>query len=237
MPKVLTLKQLLAKKYEYLEDLPKEILESLGRLVMGFVMIIWGESGNGKSNFVMQVLQRLVKYGNVLYVGLEEGHQATMQRIAAEHFSLEDSAKIKFANHTMNYAALMAVLKRKKSARIVVIDSVQYWNITVEDYKELKETFPKKIFIFLSHTKGKNPDGKTADKIKYDSDIKIFVQGYVAFIRSRFQGNKPYVIWEQGARKYWGKDYQKVTQGPGDVKENKKKSNKKQEEKEEAHNE
>jgi len=214
MAKVLGLKQLLQKKYKFLEDLPEAITRSFGALVDNFIMIVWGPSGNGKSNFLMQLLKVLCAYGRVLYVGLEEGFEATMQKNVLRHLSeTEHTGKIVFANHEMNYEMLIKVLSRPKSPRFVVIDSLQYWGIDYNKYKALKEQFHKKTFIFISHSKGKMPDGKTADKIKYDAGIKVRVEGYVAFVVSRYGGNTPYVIWEEGARKYWGKKYRSVIKG------------------------
>lgn len=232
MPKILTLKQLLNKKYVYLENLADNIRESFGTLVMGFVMIIWGESGNGKSNLTMQVLRELIKYGRVLYLGLEEGHRRTMQRLAETYFDLDEhQGRILWGNHEMTYEETKITLRKKKSPQIIVIDSVQYWDITYDLYKELKEEFPKKIFIFLSHAEGKQPEGKLAKRIKYDADIKVQVEGHIAFIRSRFEGNKPYVIWEAGAKKYWGKEYSQKSTG---VKPDKKKKPKSEEPKKET---
>lgn len=219
MPKILTLKQLLAKKYKYWENLPEKILQSLGALVDGFVMIVWAESGSGKSTFLMQLLAVLMNYGKVLYIGLEEGHRATMQGLAAESFRLElHQGKIAFADAGMIYNEALIVLRRRKSAKIVVVDSIQYWEISYQQYKALKEEFPKKVFIFISHCNGKLPDGKTANKIRYDSDIKIYIEGFIAFVKSRLGGNKPYVIYEEGAKEYWGKDYKKKSSGLKTVK-------------------
>jgi hypothetical protein len=111
----------------------------------------------------------------------------------------------------MTYPELMKRLAKKKSPRFIVIDSIQYLNISYEQYKAMKERFKKKSFIFLSHAKGKFPDGRTADKIRYDAGIKVHVQGYVGFVISRYGGNHPYIIWPEGARKYWNrKDYAKI---------------------------
>ncbi|MFN4248935.1 MAG: hypothetical protein ACK4EY_14505 [Flavipsychrobacter sp.] len=219
MPKLLSLKALLKKKYKYLENLPEKFRNSFGDLTMGFVMVIWGESSNGKSTLTTKILEVLIKYGKVMYISLEEGHRRSMQRLAEDTFAEEaHQGQIFFGNHEMTFAETMLTLKKRKSAKIVVIDSVQYWDITIPDYKELKETFPQKIFIFISHAEGKQPDGKLAKKIKYDADIKVRVEGFIAFVRSRFQGNHPYVIYEEGARDYWGKDYAKKSTGIAKVK-------------------
>jgi hypothetical protein len=210
-PKVIGLKALLNKKYEFLEGLPEQITRSFGKLVMNFIMCVWGQSASGKSNFIYQLLEVLMNYGNVLYIGLEEGTEASAQLKALRHLNEEEhGGKIKFADHEMNFEEAVIYLKRKKSPRFVVVDSVQYWDITYLKYKELKAMFPSKGFIFISHASGKSPDGKTADKIRYDAGIKVYVEGFVGFVKCRYEGNKPYIIYEgedaqRGAWGYWGK--------------------------------
>jgi hypothetical protein len=213
MARVLGLKQLLAKKYDFLQGLPEEIVFSFGRLTSNFIMLIWGDSANGKSNFLMQFLKAIMPYGNVLYVGLEEGFESTMQIMAVRHFTEEvHSGKIGFADHEMIYDELVIKLKKKKSPRFIIIDSVQYWDITYPKYKKLKEMFKKKSFIFISHATGKEPRGTTAQSIRYDAGLKVRVEGFIAFPLSRYGGNRPYVIFEEGARKYWGSEYKKILQ-------------------------
>lgn len=210
-PKVIGLKQLTQKTYDLLTDLPEEIRRSFGELVANFIMIVWGQSGSGKSNFVYQLLAVLMRYGNVLYISLEEGTEMSAQLLALRHLNMEaHSGKILFADHEMTYEEAVDYLKRKKSPKWIVVDSVQYWDINYVRYKQLKAAFPKKGFIFLSHAKGKGPDGKTADKIRYDAGIKVMVEGGVAFPVSRYGGNKPYIVHEEKANVRWGK--RKVSQ-------------------------
>ena len=205
-PKVIGLKQLLSKTYDFLGGLSDSITRSFGKLVINFIMIVWAPSGSGKSNFLYQFLKEMMKYGNVLYISLEEGTESTAQMLADRHMNEnEHGGKIQFADHEMTYDETIKYLKRKKSQRFVVIDSLQYWDINYTKYKALKAMFPNKSFIFVSHASGRNPDGKTADKIRYDAGIKVRIEGYVAFPISRYGGNKPYVIWEEGAIKYYKK--------------------------------
>lgn len=194
-----------------MEEVPDSFRQSFGQVVGNFKMIVWGPSGNGKSNLIMQLIQVLIEYGKVLYVSLEEGHERTMQTKAADYFKEnEHNGRIRFADHTMGYEELVAMLKKKQSPKFIVIDSLQYWNISYDQYKELKSTFSRKGFIFISHAAGKEVDGKTGSKIRYDAGIKVRVEGFVAFVASRYGGNTPYVIWEEGARKYWGKKYKSI---------------------------
>ncbi len=159
----------------------------------------------------MQLINILMFFGKVLYVSLEEGFEASIVQNVLRNLDTEAaSGKVEFADYEMNYNALVDKLSKKKSPKFVIIDSVQYWAIDYIQYKALKERFPRKTFVFVSHAKGKLPDGKTADKIRYDSGIKVRVEGYVAFVTSRYGGNKPYIIWEEGAKKYWGDKYNTV---------------------------
>lgn len=217
MAKILGYKNLLQKTFKYLDPLPDDIKASFGNLVYNFTMIVWGQSGNGKSNFLMQFLKVLICFGKVLYVSLEEGTEASMVEMVRRHLLGEGfDGNIQFADHEMTYDKLMIVLSKKKSARFVIIDSVQYWNITYEQYKAMKEKFKNKSFIFISHAEGKLPLGSTAKAIRYDAGIKVHVEGYVSKIICRYGGNRPFVIWEAGAKKYWGKKYQSIISGAND---------------------
>ncbi|KAA2245515.1 hypothetical protein F0L74_06030 [Chitinophaga agrisoli] len=208
MAKVLGLKQLHQKRYTLLDGVGDHITKCFGDLTTSFIMIVWGMSGNGKSNFLMQFLTALLAFGKVLYVSLEEGGEKSFQKMVFRHLDVDaHNGKIEFADYEMTFDALVAKLKKKKSPRFIVIDSLQYWNITYEQYKQLKEMFPNKAFIFISHAEGKNPKGTTATNIRYDSGIKVRVEGYIAFITSRYGGGENFVIWEDGAKKYWGKKF------------------------------
>ena len=211
-PKVIGLHQLAHKKFDFLDGLPVEIKRSFGDLVRGFQMLVWGKGKNGKSNFIYQFIRALMKYGVVLYIALEEGTEATTQITSLRHLNVEaHGRKILFADHTMPYDELVRYLKRKKSPQFVVVDSLQYWDVNYVKYKALKELFPRKGFIWISHASGKRPKGSTADAISYDVGIVAHVEGYIASVQSRYGGNAPYVVWEEGAKAFWGKKYKKAS--------------------------
>jgi uridine kinase len=211
--KILSLSQLKAQKFKFLENLEEAFSASLGAVTYNFIMIVWGMSGNGKSNFLMKLVKQLCVYGKVLYISLEEGFSVTTQLNVFRNLGEQFIGDIQFADHTMTLDALEKLLKKRTSPQFVIIDSVQYMSINYNDYKALKERFTDKAFIFISHANGKLPDGKTADKIRYDSDIKIRVEGFIAFVQSRFGGNKPFLIWEQGAKNYYKKDFKSKIEG------------------------
>lgn len=193
--------------------MPEWFVDCFGELVHNFIMIVWGDSANGKSTFMMQFLKIMLKNDKVLYVGLEEGAALTMQKRAAKYFDTElHNGKIKFADHEMTYEQIFPQLRKKGSPRFVVVDSLQYWNISYEEYKALKKAFPRKSFILISHANGKEPEGATAKKVRYDADLKIRVAGFIAFIKSRYRDGEPrdYLIYEKGAREHYGTKYKKA---------------------------
>lgn len=211
--RVVGLKQLFQKKFEFLIPLPDKILSSFGWLTTNSWMFIWGESGNGKTNLLTFIIKVIMNFGKVLYVALEEGTDtSTVMRVRASLNEEEHGGKIEFADHRMTIDELRKKLRKKKSPKFIVIDSVQYWFIKLEDYWDLKTEFgAKKLFIFISHANGKKPDGKLADKIRYDVPIKVHVIGFIGFVQSRLGGNNPFVIWEEGAKTWWGKNFNAKT--------------------------
>lgn len=160
--------------------------------------LIWGESANGKTDLTLQLCKMLSAFKKVHYNTLEERGRESF-RLACIRNNMEACGS-KFSYECEDYETLRARLRKKRSAKIVVIDSVQYLRITESQYKELIREFPDVLFIFVSHAKGTMPKGAVADAIRYDADIKINVKNFVASVQSRFGGNKPYIIWEEGAR-------------------------------------
>lgn len=165
---------------------------------------IWGNSGNGKSTFAMQLCCELCKYGKVLYNSLEEGYSLTFRN------KLE-ILKDEFSNGKMNIVSediesLSQRLKRRRSADFIVIDSYQYSGLDYRKYLEFKNTHSNKLLIFISHADGRNPSGRSAKSVMFDSSLKIWVEGYKAFSKGRFIGENGgvYTIWHEGAEKIWG---------------------------------
>lgn len=100
---------------------------------------------------------------------------------------------------------LVEILKKPKSPRHVVLDSIQKFGLTFSQYLLLAKMFPNKLFVLISQAKGKEPDGRPAFRMKYLAGLKIWVEGYTAFSKGRFIGaTGKAVIWEEGAREYWG---------------------------------
>lgn len=203
MKRALSAREVIKKKKD-LFDFTGEWAEAFAQPEKKGVWFIWGDSGSGKTSFVMQLCKELAKFGTVAYNSLEEGACVTMQNTLERYaipklgrrFQLLDCEPIEEMEERMN---------RKKSPDFYVVDSLQYTQMTSRSYRQFKEAHRDKLIIFISHADGRNPAGKTARSVMYDASLKICVQGYRAYSKGRFIGPKGYfTIWEEGARRYWG---------------------------------
>jgi len=177
--------------------------DCLGVPEMSGAWIVWGHSGNGKTHFTLMLAKYLCNFGRVAYNTLEEGARKSMQR-AVKEVNMRPVARRFVLLDREPMDELRDRLSKRKSPDIVIIDSFQYSGMSKRDYMQLKTDFPRKLFIFISHAAGNNPEGRTANSIKYDADVKIRVEGYKAFPISRYGGGKVFTIWPEGAAGYWG---------------------------------
>ncbi len=195
------------KQYEF----TGEWARVMGQPETNACIFIWGQSGNGKTRFALQLCKYLCSFEKVLVDSLEESDGESIVKAFRETDMHEVDGKI-FILAAEPIEELKQRLRRKKQPRIVVIDSVQYTGMDYRDYIALKEEFKKTMFIFISHATGNDPKGAAAQSIRYDAMIKIQVIGYVAHITSRFGGNQNFLIWPQGAKDYWLKKFKAVSE-------------------------
>ena len=181
-------------------------LAGFGNIEKGTRILIYGESGNGKTHFTFQLAKYLRKFGRVAYNSLELGDSLALATIMNEagiknEIVIYDRETIEQVTERM---------KKHKSPEVLIIDSMQYFRddngngMTYKKYIEFTQEFSHKTLIFISHGKGKNPIGRLAESVKFDADCKVFVKGFRAFITSRYGGGEPIDVWEQGAKEYWG---------------------------------
>lgn len=174
-------------------------LEQLGDPEPFGSWIIYGESGQGKTRFTLQLTKYLMSFKGVrvAYDGLEEGVSETYRRaIIDTGLQTEQHGHFEFWDR-YDYEKMTETLRKKRSANVIVIDSLQYMNINYDEYKRLVETFPKKLFIWISHESGSKPDGQVAKKVLFNSNIKIRVRNYLATIVSRYSGKHTFDIWPE----------------------------------------
>lgn len=180
-----------------------EMLDLFGDPEMTGCWIIWGESTNGKTSCALKLAKYLSQFGRVVYDSIEEGISLSLKEAIAREGMLDCNGRF-FALDKESITDLVIRLEKKKSPDIIFIDSVQYSGLNKLTAKALVNKFPRKLFIFISHATGKLPDGRTANAIRYDANVKIMVRGYQAKIQSRYGGDKTktMIIWREGAENY-----------------------------------
>lgn len=200
----------LAARFETVE-FAGDWLASFGRPELRGTWIIWGGSGSGKTTFTLMLCKYLANFGRVAYNSLEQGLSLSLQK-AWERVGMGDAGNSVILLNKEELPELRARLNKRKSPEIIIIDSVQYLDgFNWASFKKLKREYPDKLFIFISQADraGKDPDGKLAGKIRYDAEIKIKVEGFKAFVTTRYEdaergeGGADFIIWEQGAAEYW----------------------------------
>ncbi len=174
---------------------------ALGEVELTGSWIVWGGSANGKTRFALQLAKALAKHVRVAYDSLEEGLSLSMQH-AIEDVGFADVKRNFILLDGEGIDELKERLRKQRSPKVVIIDSLQYTGLTYTEYKALRDEFRSKLFIFISHAEGHNPKGAVANSVKYDAFVKVYVEGYRAYPQSRYGGNVPYTVWPEGAAKY-----------------------------------
>lgn len=171
--------------------------EAMGVPESNFKALIYGKPKNGKTEFCVMFAKYMTRFGKVLYNSFEQGHSRSLQTAWIRNNMIEVKGKIT-VTHKEKYDEMFKRLKKKKSPTTIIIDSAQYIKLTVEQWHELIETFPRKIFIVISHASGDDPKGAVAEAIQYDVDMSILVKGFVAHCASRFGASGEIMIYEKG---------------------------------------
>ena len=98
-------------------------LKGFGKIERGTRILIYGESGNGKTTFTFQLGKYLRKFGRVGYNSLELGSSLALSRIMDE---AENKNEITiYERETIEQVSER--LRKHKSVDIIIIDSLQYF--------------------------------------------------------------------------------------------------------------
>jgi hypothetical protein len=183
-------------------DFTGKWLESFGRPELKGSWIAWANSTNGKTDFAIQLAKYFATFKRVAYDSLEEGLSETIKNAIVRHNMKEVQRRFNLLDKEP-ISELKDRLRRRKSPDIIFIDSLQYTGLTYKEYCRLMDEFTHKLFVWISHAEGRAPHGNVAKSIKYDSNVKIYIEGYKAFPESRYGGGEPFTIWPKGAAEYW----------------------------------
>lgn len=201
MARTLSAKQVLSIKFDTIR-LGGGWDECVGEIETTGIWFIWGNSGNGKTSAVVSLCKELSAFGKVLYNSREEGVSLTMQNTLRRYGMGELGSRFQLAN--MSLQELDEKISQQRSPKFVVLDSFQFMGLTYKDFRAFCEKHKNKMLIFVSRTRGRQPEGRAAISAMYDASCKIWVEGYKAFSKGRFVGTTgEMTIWDEGAKKYW----------------------------------
>ena len=201
--KAKTVNEVLNKKFK-LYKLTGPFNDAFGNVETTGVWFIWGQSGSGKSSFMLQLAKHLSLFDKVLINDLEEGASLNVQEALSREGMQTVGNKIMLCSENMEDFTLR--LSKPKSPKIIIINSYQYTRLSFDAYIKFKNKFANKLIIIISQADGKQPTGRTAKSVMYDASLKIFVEGHKAFSKGRYIGPNggTYTIWKQGAQLYHG---------------------------------
>ncbi len=203
MSRAVSISQLVNTKFKVL-DFEGEYEALIGKPELKGSWLIWGDSANGKTRFTLRLAKYLTQFGRVAYNSLEEGNSFSMKNAMIQTGMEACGTKLILLDQE-SIEEMKDRLRKRRSPDIIIIDSLQYTGLNYNEYKQLRNEFPNKLFIWISHADGKNPEGRVAKKVRYDAFVKIHVQGFVATAESRYAKGEtiPFTIWKAGAEKYW----------------------------------
>jgi hypothetical protein len=186
--------EFLARKFDVF-DFEDKWLDSFGLPERNSKWIVYGHSGNGKTEFCMQLARYFCNFGKVYYNSFEQGISKSLQDCVQRNDFVPVKGKIVFGDKD-SFDAMLVKLGERNSARVVFIDSRDYLNLTAEQFRTLTKRFPRKSFVIICWESGGKPKGEYAKSIEFMCDVKIRVDRFVAYPRSRFGGCAEYVVWE-----------------------------------------
>jgi len=196
-----SIRNILDAKFETLE-LEGEWKEAIGTPELTGSWVIYGPPKNGKTSFAMLLSKYLTKFRRGAYNSIEEGVGLSIKMALKRLNMIEAGGKLVFINKEIG--ELIDYLSKHKSPDIVIMDSIQFMELTFKEYKKLKSMFPHKLFIYISHIEGRQPEGLAARKIYKDANVVFKIDRFMAFPTSRYGGGKPIAIDEDKVAELWG---------------------------------
>jgi GTPase SAR1 family protein len=173
------------------------------------IWLIYGNSGSGKTSFILQLAKYFDEDLNmrVAFQSMEEYGRTSLKKACRRVGWREKGSSIQMLPPS-SPEELFEWLKKHYKTKVVIIDTIQYWvlkyQFTIEQFFDLKAAHSDKLFIFMSHVNGNEPDGKVAVQVMRDADLKVYVQGFRAISKGRDFGPKGYyVIWPEKERKIY----------------------------------
>lgn len=184
-------------------------LASFGRPELSGAWIIYGGSGSGKTHFALELAKYLSNFVEKIAYNTFEQRRGNQVRGSFQESwidcKMEEIGTKIITIPGEKISELRVRLAKRKSPKVIFLDSISaIFDFRKEDFLELIDDFPSKLFIFLAHEENRRPYPRVADYVRKLSEVKIHVKGYQAHVTTRFRGGdgSKFVIWEQGANEY-----------------------------------
>ncbi|WP_297980328.1 AAA family ATPase, partial [uncultured Capnocytophaga sp.] len=181
IPRAYTYEDLARKKYKTL-PLKGVWKEHLGDIERSGSILIYGDSGHGKTTYALQLMRELCQGEKVLYNSLEECGSLSLLT------NLERTGLKQYKNKYLVCGEpldnLIQRLSRPQQPKIVFIDSVQacFRGKKTEDYHNLILQFPQTLFIGISQISKGMPKGAVAEEFYWFCQNRVLVKDFKAYI-------------------------------------------------------
>jgi hypothetical protein len=168
-----------------------------------------GSPASGKSSFCMQLIKELASLGmKTAYFSWEEGTGLSFQNAIHRAGWAEVNRNIIIEDRIIAIEQFDKWAEKHPRVRVILVDSLQKWDLKKSDVAMLQTKHKNKLFIFISHVKDNGkPDGTIANLINRDAMLKIWVEGFRAISKGRLFGSVGYyTVWAEKADEYHAKN-------------------------------
>lgn len=165
----------------------------IGNPVKNFHAMISGRPKQGKSILAIQLADELSKHGRTLYIASEEGLGATLKQ-KVQDFAPGDNSNMEFSNWK-NRQEIMDGLAEDPAYNFMVIDSINYARLSVQDIEDIKNTFPG-IALIAIHQATKDGNFRGSQEYAHNCDIVISVEAGIATQEGRFAAPAAMKVFE-----------------------------------------
>lgn len=166
---------------------------AMGNLPSGFLMLVWGWTGQGKSTFALDLSVELSRFGRVLYATAEERLEAGMLGERARLIRAS-SRDVDFTNDTHPFDRLERTIEAAQY-RFVVLDSINYLleqdDVDVEKLVKLRERHPGVSVILVAFSDKDKTSFVGHRLFGFASDVVVRVDEGIASIEKNKYGRTP----------------------------------------------
>ena len=203
MTRTLSVNNLYSKKFKTFpfEGIFKEVF---GEPTKNGIWLIYGKEKNGKTWGTLKIAEYLSEFEQVLYISAEEGTDMEFQSACKRANLNPNNKRLKFLEYEP-LEDLYVRLRKKKSARIVVLDNLTVYNDEIKGsgIKKLKQDFPNHLFIMVAHEERNEPYTAAAKMARKYCKVYIQVKGLTMICGGRIPGGN-LLIDEEKAVLYHG---------------------------------